>query len=136
MTDRAQTDASKPLSRNRVMAGSSLAVVVVVGALLIARLAGVIPAPQEMSALGAIVTCVLGAASVVGFSAWYFARTDEHDLHANLWAMAWSWIASGVGTSCWVVLHAAGLAPVPDAVVILLGSSVVALATWVWLRFR
>lgn len=136
MTDHAKTEASKPLSRNRVMARSTFAAAVIVGLILVARALGIIPAPQDLSALGAIITCVLGATGVVGFSAWYFANTDEHDLNANLRSMAWSWIAVGVGTSCWVVLHGAGLAPVPDAVAIVLGSSVVALFAWLWLRFR
>ena len=50
--------------------------------------------------------------------------------------MSWAWIAGALIAVDWAILHAAGFAPVPDAMAILLASAAVAVAGWVWLRFR
>jgi hypothetical protein len=124
------------MPRNKVMKVTAIGAFVLTAALMAARAAGVLPMPQDMSPPGAIAFCVAMTAAIAGFCGWYFTRTDEHDLHANLWSMTWAWISFALITVDWAVLHVAGLAPVPNAVWILLASAAIAAGIWAWLRFR
>jgi hypothetical protein len=77
--------------------------------------------PQDMSPPRVIAFCVAMTAAIAGFCGWHFTRTDEHDLHANLWSMAWAWTSFALITVNWAVLHVAWLAPAPNAVWIFAG---------------
>jgi hypothetical protein len=134
--ERAMAEPDRLIPRNRVMKVMTIGAFVVTGLVLLARFAGVLPMPQDMSPTAIVVFCVVISSAVIGFSFWYLTRTDEHDLHANLWSMTWAWIASAVITVDWAALHIAGLLPPPDAVTILLATAAVAGSAWVWLRFR
>jgi hypothetical protein len=136
MMEPAMTEPRTRLPRNRVMALTMTAAAGTTALLMLARATGLLPMPQDMSLAGVIAFCVAITAAVVGSSIWYLARTDEHDLHANLWGLSWAWIASAVATVDWAVLHEAGQAPPPDPIMILLGSAAVAGLGWLWLRFR
>jgi hypothetical protein len=126
----------KTVPRNKVMKTGIILATLFSVALIAARFAGVLPMPQNMSAGGVIALCVSLTAIVAGYVGWYLYNTDEHDLHANLWSMAWAWIASALITVNWSILHVGGLAPVPNALIIFLGSAVAAASVWAWLRFR
>ncbi len=121
---------------NRVMTTTTVAALILLAVLVGARATGILPTANELSPAGAIALCAAFTALVGGGSVWYLARTDEHDLNANLWAMAWGWLASSLVTLNWAVLHIAGLVPVPDSIAILMVGTVVVLVIWLWLRFR
>jgi hypothetical protein len=130
---------SKPqsrLPRNRVMTVTTLGAIAVLILLMLARGAGLLPMPQDLSPAGTIGLCAGMTVLTGGFAAWYLARTDEHGLSANLWSMAWGWIGTVLLTVNWAMLHEAGLVPPPQAVYIILASAVPVLAVWAWLRFR
>jgi hypothetical protein len=136
MMERRMTQAEKPMARNKVMKRGLIAATLLSAILITARLAGVLPVAQNMSPPGVIAFCIIITAVVVGYVVWYLTHTDEHDLNANLWSMAWAWVGSALLTVNWGILHVGKLAPAPNALIIFLGSAALAATTWVWLRFR
>jgi hypothetical protein len=126
----------KIVPRNKVLKVATLGALGLSAVLLLARLAGILPTAQDMSPAGAITFCVIMTAVTTAFAGWYFIRTDEHDLHANLWSMAWAWLVYMLLTINWFILHVAGVAPSPNALLILCTSTAVAAAIWAWMRFR
>jgi hypothetical protein len=104
--------------------------------LLLARIAGILPTAAEMTATGAIAFCTAMTVAILAGFSWYLGRTDEHDLHANLWSMVWAWISGALITINWSILSIAKVAPPADAMIILMTSSAVAAVAWAWLRFR
>lgn len=136
MMEQNMAEPQKTVPRNKVLR-TSWALTAIFGAILIAaRLTGILPMANEMSAPGVITLCVFVTAVTMGIAGWYLSRTDEHDLHANLWSMTWAWIASALITVNWGVLYVGKLAPVPNALTILLASTAIAAIIWVWMRFR
>lgn len=136
MMEHKMTEKKNRLPRDRAMkvmlqASFGLAVIMLLG-----RFAGIIPTAAEMSPAGAIFTCAVLSIFLIGLFGWYLARTDEHDLHANLWSMAWAWIGGALLAVNWTILHIAGVAPRADAGAIFLASAVLAMVVWLWLRFR
>jgi hypothetical protein len=136
MMEQKMTEPQKTMSRNKVMKTAWLATAVLSAVLIAARLSGILPMANEMSAAGVIVLCVALTTVTAGFAGWYLRRTDEHDLHANLWSMSCAWIASVLITVNWGVLYIGKLAPMPNALAIILASAAVAIIIWIWLRFR
>lgn len=130
------TEQKRAIPRSNVMKVVFVGSFVLTAVLILARATGILPMPQDMAPAGAIALCAGLTILLAGTSAWYLARTDEHDLHANLWSMTWAWIAGALITIDWAILHAARLAPAPDAMAILLVSAGLMVAVWVWLRFR
>jgi hypothetical protein len=104
--------------------------------IIIGRVTGIMPALSEMSPASAIGLCAVLTLSVLVGGGWYLKRTDEHDLHANLWSILWGWVSVSLITLNWHMLYVAKAAPIPDAMVTLLISAIVSLLAWLWLRFR
>lgn len=136
MMEEKMADQKTGVPRNHAMKVMTLSSLGLVAVLLLARFAGILPIASDMSQTGATVFCAAMTLAVLGGFGWYLRRTDEHDLHANLWSMAWAWIIGALITIDWSILHIAKVAPRPDAMIILLISSAVAAVTWCWLRFR
>lgn len=134
--ERAMTESRHAIPRSSVVKVAFAGSFVLTAVLVLARMAGVLPMPQDMSPAGAIALCAGLTVLLAVTSVWYLARTDEHDLHANLWSMTWAWIAGALIAIDWAILHAARLAPTPDAMAILLVSAGVMVVVWLWLRFR
>jgi len=130
------TEKQKNMPRNRAVTLVATVAGVLLGILLLAQATGVLPTADAMSPPVAIGFCALASVIVLGLSIWYFARTDEHDLHANLWAMTWGWIATVLLGANWVILHGARLAPPPHMMVALLVDGAVSVIVWLWMRYR
>ena len=122
--------------RNQAMKAMTLASLGLLAILVLARVTGILPIASDMSPIGAIAFCTAMSLAILGSFGWYLRRTDEHDLHANLWSMVWAWISGALITIDWSILHIAKAAPRPDAMAILLVSTAVAAVIWLWLRFR
>lgn len=122
--------------RNRAMVTTTIASFTLLVLLVGGRVTGLLPPANQMTPAGAIALCAAFTVLVGGGSVWYLVRTDEHDLNANLWSMTWGWIVASLVTLNWAVLHIAGLLVAPEPIAILLASSAVVLAVWLWLRFR
>jgi hypothetical protein len=136
MMEQNMTEPQKTMPRNKVMK-RSIVIATLLGVVLIAaRLTGVLPSAQTMSPPGVIAMCATITAVVLAYVGWYLKSTDEHDLNANLWSMAWAWIGSALITVNWGVLYIGKLAPAPNALFIFLGSAILAAVIWIWLRFR
>jgi hypothetical protein len=88
----------KIMSRNKVMKRGIIAATLFSAVLIAARLMGVLPSAHEMSPPGVIALCVTVTVVVSAYVRWYLTHTDEHDLNANLWSMAWAWIGSALIT--------------------------------------
>ena len=86
-------DRKQSIPRRSVMKVTFAGAFVVTLILVPARTLGILPMPQDLTLAGAIALCGALTAVMVATSAWYLVRTDEHDLHANLWSMSWAWLA-------------------------------------------
>jgi hypothetical protein len=93
MMERKKAEQEKIIPRNKVMKITAIGVSTLAAVLVLARLGGILPMLQNKSPASAVTFCVVITVFVAGFMGWYFTRTDEHDLHANLWSMAWAWVA-------------------------------------------
>ncbi len=136
MMEQKMTEHRRRLPRNQAMKVMTLVSLALLVVLLAARFVGILPLASDMTSGGAMAFCAAMTSFVAGSFWWYFTRTDEHDLHANLWSLSLAWIGGALVTIDWSILHFAGAAPRPDAMIILLVSAVVAVAGWGWLRFR
>lgn len=136
MTEFNMVEPEKSQPANGAMKATLKGAFALMAILVLARMAGILPMPRNMSPAGVIAFCVAMTSAIFAVAGWYLKRTDEHDLHANVRSMAWAWFAGAVMTIDWAILHEAGVAPRPDAMLILVASAVLAAGTWLWLRFR
>jgi hypothetical protein len=136
MMEQNMAEPKKTVPRNKVMRISWVLTAMFGAILIAARMVGILPMANELSAAGVIALCVVVTAVALGIAGWYISHTDEHDLHANLWSMSWAWIASALITVNWGMLYIGKLAPVPNTLMILLASTAVAAVIWAWMRFR
>jgi hypothetical protein len=127
---------SKAIPASSVMKRTMIGSFLLIAATVLARIAGVLPMPQDQPPIIVIIFCTTMTLAMLWMVGWYMRRTDEHDLHANLWSMMWAWVANALITINWVILQAAGIIGAPDAMHILLASAAVAALVWAWLRFR
>jgi hypothetical protein len=136
MTERNMTEQNKNLPQGRAMKLMLLGSALFGGAILIGRITGIMPAPSDMSPMGAMALCAVITIATFAGGGWYLKRTDEHDLHANLWSIMWGWVSVSLITINWHILYVAKAAPMPDGMLALLISTIIAFITWLWLRFR
>jgi hypothetical protein len=136
MMEEKMADQKAGVPRNQAMKVMTLASLGLLAILLLARFAGILPIASDMTPTVAVAFCTVMTLAIFCAFDWYLRRTDEHDLHANLWSMAWAWISGALITIDWSILHIAKVAPPVDAMIILITSSAVAAVAWAWLRFR
>jgi hypothetical protein len=136
MTERNMAEQNKSLPQGRAMKMMLFGSALFGGTILIGRITGIMPALSEMSPTGAMALCAVITIATLAGGGWYLKRTDEHDLHANLWSIMWGWVSVSLITFNWHILYMAKAAPMPDGMVTLLVSTIIALIAWAWLRFR
>ena len=73
---------------------------------------------------------------IVGGTWIYFRSVDELEWASNLVACFWGFNAFLVGFPAWHILWKGGLVEKPEAAALYLGAAAVALAAYLWKRFR
>jgi hypothetical protein len=136
MMEQSMAEQKESLPQGRAMKLMLLGSVLFGGTILIGRITGIMPHPSQMSPAAAAALCLAITLAALFGGGWYLKRTDEHDLHANLWSIVWGWVSVSLITINWHILYIAKAAPLPDPMATLLVSTLVALGAWLWLRFR
>ena len=66
----------------------------------------------------------------------YFKRTEEHDLIAQLWALAWGFLSLVIIKSTWQLLHESSvLGPMNEGIAFGI-SMTIGCVVWVWHKYR
>ncbi len=97
---------------------------------------GIIPKLDDWSPAGAIAAVIIGSALIIGSTLWLLRKTDEHDRHAHLWAMTWSWLALAVIIPSWEIFARLGMTRPFDGITALFLSAIIGMIAWFWMRFR
>ncbi|AMG74203.1 hypothetical protein [Sphingopyxis granuli] len=145
MTDAETPRTRRPMSPRRRRYWTSLGFAALIGGLIGGWL--VVDQPKgrgltEMLATGSLTPGFAIAAALcwtIGLAIamiLYHRAIDDHEEHAWLWASTAGWYALIFPAPVWWVLHRAGLAPSPDAMLLFLLTLVVNAVVYLWLKFR
>jgi FtsH-binding integral membrane protein len=93
--------------------------------------------PEGTIPAGLAILFVAALALLLGAGTWiYFRKVDELEWANNLFASFWGFNAFILAFPAWLILWKGRLVPEPDMFTIYIGAALVALAAYLWKRYR